>query len=67
MGVEVIGIAEDDFCLHLLLQLPLVDSLNRADRTHGHENRRRDLAVVGNNRSRAGVGFGVSVVEGELH
>ena len=45
--VEVVRIAEDDLCVDVVAQLGYVDSLHRADRTDGHEDRSKDLPVVG--------------------
>ena len=44
--VEVIGIPQDDLCLYVLAELRHVDGLHGADRTDGHEDRRKDLSVV---------------------
>ena len=45
--IEVVRIAEDDLCVDVIAQLGHVDSLHRADRPYGHEDRGRDLPVVG--------------------
>ncbi len=65
--VEVVGVAEDDFSFYLLFQLLLVDTFNRPNRTHGHEDRCWNFAVIGGNGTGASGGFGVGVVELKFH
>ena len=43
--VEVVGVAQDDLGLHLLLEFAEVDSLHAAHRAHGHEDGGEDLAM----------------------
>ena len=45
--VEVVGIAEHDGCVQVIAQLTGVHGLGRAQRTHRHEDRCGDAAVVG--------------------
>ncbi len=44
--VQVVRVAKYDLRLDVIAQLPLVDSLDTADSTHRHENRRVDSAVI---------------------
>ena len=57
--VEVVGIAEDDLGLDVLLQVPVIDTLDGADSAHRHENGGADLPVVGGDYARAGGGPGI--------
>ena len=45
--VEVIGVAEDDLCLHIVLEFAEVETLHRTDGAYGHEDRCLYLSVVG--------------------
>ena len=56
--VEVVCVAEDDFGVDLLAQFALVYGLDAAGGAHGHEDRGRDVAVVGVEHGGAGVAAG---------
>ena len=49
--VKMIGIAQDDLCLYIVFQLLLANGLDAAHRSHRHENRCGDNAVIGLDRS----------------
>ena len=57
--VEVVGVAEDDLGLDVLLQILVVHALHRADGAHRHEDGGADLPVVGGNHAGAGGGPGI--------
>ena len=45
--VQVVGVTQDDLRPDVVLEVAERDSLDGAYRTHGHENRGLDIAVVG--------------------
>ena len=60
--IEVISVAEDYLCLHLLSQFGEVHTLDTAACSHGHEDRSENLPMVGGYHSRTGVGRIVSML-----
>ena len=65
--VEVVGVAQDDLGLHLLLEFAEVDSLHAAHRAHGHEDGGEDLAMGRLNAAGPRVAVGVGVLQFERH
>ena len=44
--VEMIGIAEDNLGMHVILEVLVIDALHRADGSDRHEDRSADIAVI---------------------
>ena len=65
--VEVVGIAEDNLGLHIVLQRDLAHGLHGAGGAHRHENGRFDGAVGRLEQAGAGLGGGVLGEEVEGH
>ena len=57
--VEVVGVAEDDFGVDVLIEVAQLHALDGAHGAHGHEDRGVDVAVVGVNHSRTRAGLGI--------
>ena len=65
--VEMIGVAEDNLCLHLLTQFGKVHPLDTAAGAYGHEYGCKYLTMVGGYLSRTGVRRIVSILQLKLH
>ncbi len=65
--VEVVGVAQDDLGLHLLLEFAEVDSLHAAHRAHGHEDGGEDLTMGRLDAAGPRVAVGVGVLQFERH
>ena len=50
--VEMVGVAQDDLCLHLFAELGEVYGLHAAHRSDGHEDRCLNLSVIGGDDAR---------------
>ena len=61
--VEVVGVAEDDLCLDVVLQLGEVHALDGTEGAYGHEYGGLDLSVVGSDESGTGTRLGVGMLE----
>ena len=55
----MICIAQNYLSLNVFLEIPMIDSLHRADRSDRHENRGLYLPVVRHNHSATGSGLGI--------
>ena len=60
--VQVIGIAQNDLRLDVLLQLRQVHALDGTHGAHRHEDRRLYLPVVGRYQACAGIGLAVCIL-----
>ena len=65
--VEVIGVAEDNLRLDVASEFAQVHAFHAAERPHGHEYRRFNLAVVGFDDAGAGIAAGEGMLEGKVH
>ena len=54
--VEVIGVAQDDLCLYVVAKLMLMHALDTAESAYGHEYGGENLAMIGGNLARTGIG-----------
>ena len=61
--VQVIGVAQNNLCLHICHQLLLRHGFYRAHGTHRHKNGRQNLAVVGGNFTRPRLAVGIGVLQ----
>ena len=60
--VQVVGVAQNDLRLDVLLQLRQVHTLDGTHGTHRHEDRRLYLPVVGRYQACAGIGLAVCIL-----
>ena len=63
----MISVAEDDLCLHLVVEVAVCDTLHAANRANGHEDGSLYLTVVGGDESGAGIGTGVCMLKLKCH
>ena len=60
--VQVVGVAQNDLRLDVVLQLRQVHALDGAQGTYGHEDGSLDLPVVGRYQACAGIGLAVCIL-----
>ena len=65
--VEVIGVAKDNLRLDVASEFAQVHAFHAAERPHGHEYRRFNLAVVGFDDTCSGVAATERMLEGKVH
>ena len=65
--IQVVGVAQNDLCLHLLAELGEMHCLHASHRTDGHEDRGLDLTVIGGDQSCTGVTRIVAMLYLEPH
>ena len=65
--VEVIGVAEDNLRLDVVFEFAQVHAFHAAERPHGHEYRRFNLAVVSFDDTCSGIAAGEGMLEGKVH
>ena len=65
--VQMVGVAEYNVGIDVLLQLALMYGLHRTSCAHRHKNGRLNLAVIGFNEAGTGFGAGVRVLKRKVH
>jgi hypothetical protein len=65
--VQVIGIAEDNLCLHVILQVFMINPFHRTDGTDRHEDRGTDVPVIRMQHTAPGGGRKVGMRLFEFH
>ncbi len=53
--IKMIGIAQDDFRVDVILEFLMVDTLDRPYRAHRHEDRGADLTMVSGDQAASGI------------
>ena len=63
----MVGVSEDDLGTYVLLEIPVIDTLDRTDSADGHEDRSPDLTVSRGENSCPGPASRIGCCPGESH